>query len=175
MQLCEDGDESMKRLRAETEIVIGGPNKKIKKLTDVCVIYGDGSNIGHFIAHSLQTNRVGMGRTSSEAYLDLILGLAQAIRYINSTDHEAGLGEPAPEEVQEKYDGAHRLPKAMHKRLTDYASGLLRQFNGSPEELVQHNHADGVQAIDLKDETTIAYSSANFEIEVANSGQLAVA
>ncbi len=120
--------------RAKTQIIIGGPEHHIESLTDICVIYPDPANTGQRIAHSLMTNRVGLGRTSSEAYCDLLLGVVQAIRYINERDHDAVLGKPAPVEIQDKYYTAHRLKAEIQDTVIERARALLLATEGNRPE-----------------------------------------
>jgi len=73
-----------------------------RELLDACYIYRDDLNEGAWVALSLDHSKVGHGSSYKEAYVDLVVSIAHAIRYRVKTkpDKEIDIG---PKQLRPKF------------------------------------------------------------------------
>ena len=82
-----------------------------RELLDACYIYRDSLNEGAWVALSLDHSKVGHGSSYEEAYVDLVVSIAHAIRYRVKTkpDEKIDIGpkQPRIKFLESRY--GHRL------------------------------------------------------------------
>lgn len=100
--------------RAGTAITYRSGNRGAS-LTDVCVAYPDPLNSDSYAAISLRTGKVGAGSTAADAYADVILAIALALRHRSKYQPQARIGIPAPSERWAQAETLHRMPEELQR------------------------------------------------------------
>jgi hypothetical protein len=89
--------------------------KDPRNFVDICVIYRSADEPGMWVAHSINTDQIGMGKCILEAYIVLKKALHSLIEEYEK-DPSKPLMSPAPVEIQERLKRARPLPKALLDR-----------------------------------------------------------
>jgi hypothetical protein len=106
------GDGGVAKMgRANDSIMPKAP----RNFVDVCVIYRSADEPGMWVAHSVNTDQIGMGKSILEAYVVLKKALRSLIEEYEK-DPTRPLMSPAPVEIQERLKRARPLPKALLDR-----------------------------------------------------------
>jgi hypothetical protein len=105
--------------------------KAPRNFVDVCVIYRSEDDPGMWVAHSVNTDQIGMGKCILEAYITLRKALHSLIEEYEK-DPTIPLISPAPVEIQQRLKLARPLPKV----LLDRAEELIARRK-QPSRMIQ--------------------------------------
>ena len=127
----------MKHARACTRIAyqrsgMAEPNAVI----DVCHIYPDPDIPDSYVALSLETSKVGVGANLEAAYLNLIVGLAHALRYQSEKQSKAAIGKKVTGERRDLARTASRMGVARQGVLLKVARAM---FLGCPPDSIDED------------------------------------
>ena len=85
-----------------------------ERFSDEWVIYPSELETGRYVAHSLRTDQVGVGKCVLDAYIELARCIRSVLREA-TRDKRIQVYQPAPQEVWEKLRHAVHLPKEIEE------------------------------------------------------------
>jgi hypothetical protein len=88
---------------------------QVQNFVEMCVIYRSEDERGMWVAHSINTDQIGMGRGILEAFVALKKALKAVIEEYNENP-STPLFTPAPAEIREKLKHSRPLPQALQDR-----------------------------------------------------------
>ena len=124
-------------------------NTNAKTFVDVWIIYPDKEDQGMWVAHSINTDQLALGRSKLEAYVAL-KHVMKALLDAAEEDPSLRVLSPAPKEVREMLKTAKQMPHAILGRAEELlARNETPQTDDKPSqttvdlEVIQHAAEEG--------------------------------
>lgn len=131
--------------RGATRVAVPNPYPHLPQVdfVDMCVIYPADEPTGgyaegqefcpKFVAHSLETDQMGLGETRYEAYVNLLKALILLVDQWRR-DPRVTINRHAPKHIRQKYVQAHRISADMQTRAIQAAKEAWKWLAGWIDE-----------------------------------------
>ena len=114
--------------------------EEMHSFVDIWIIYPSDEDPGMWVAHSINTDQIALGKSKSEAYLELkqvMESLLDAVR----NDPSIRLLNPAPREVRDMLKTARMLPQDWMDSATRGKQQSDEEPSQTPVDLERIGHA----------------------------------